>query len=601
MSSAIRSGVQRPVDVRGPPVSLEVDGDHLVALGQRGQDRPEHVAGAEPAVQQDQGRAGAVGLVVQVDAVDLGVPAGALDRVAPLRHGVSPTFLVRGCHVRGCHGGRPRSPRKLIAIRPGDFSRAPVPRPARAVSDRGAGYVGPVRDVAAVNPVDLRLEAYRGELIGYCYRMLGSAFEAEDAVQETMVRAWRGFDRFEGRASLRSWLYRIATNVCLDMLNGAQRRARRWISARPAARRRARSPPLPEDDWVGPGTGRRVLPDGGDPAEVAVARESIRLAFVAALQHLPPRQRAVLILREVLAWSAPAEVAELLDTSVASVNSALQRARATLAEADPARRRPARPVDAEQASCSTRYVSAFEGTTSTRSPRCCTRTPRCPCRRCRCGCAATTTSATWMLGTGQRLPRLPAGARRWRTGCRRSGSTARPDRDDPWALIVLEISDGRIRAINHFSTPRALFPLFGLPMRFAGRTARPGSPRSDRSTGEGGPAEPARPSGESTEPARVRANTFGLSFLSSAPYGLPRDRRDARLSHHRGGSGRTTARGVPRAGRPSTVPGAGVRGRSRRVLHPVSAAPSADLDQQAAHRFGRSGAEPATGLELAAQ
>src|SRR5712675_308697 len=163
-----------------------------------------------------------------------------------------------------------------------------------------------------------RLEEHRSELTGYCYRMLGSPFEAEDAVQETLIRAWRGYDRFEGRAALRSWLYRIATNVCFDMLNGRERRAR------PMDLGPAREPvienlnTLPEVTWIQP------IPD---PADVAVSNDTIRLAFVAALQHLPPRQRAALILCEVLHWQA-AEAAELLDSSVASVNSALQRARA---------------------------------------------------------------------------------------------------------------------------------------------------------------------------------------------------------------------------------------------------------------------------------
>src|SRR6266567_2133725 len=176
------------------------------------------------------------------------------------------------------------------------------------------------------------LEQHRRELTGYCYRMLGSSFEADDAVQETMVRAWRAFDSFEGRSGLRSWVYRIATNVCLDMLRGRQRRARpmEMGSSSPADPAHLGAQ-LPETTWITPIAADRVLPPDGDPAELTEAKETIRLAFVATLQHLPARQRAVLILREVLRWQAT-EVAELLDTTVASVNSALQRARATMGE-----------------------------------------------------------------------------------------------------------------------------------------------------------------------------------------------------------------------------------------------------------------------------
>ena len=144
------------------------------------------------------------------------------------------------------------------------------------------------------------LEQYRSELTGYCYRMLGSSFEAEDAVQDTMVRAWKSLDRFEGRAALRSWLYRIATNVCLDMLNGRQRRARPMDLGPAGSAEEFHAGTLPEAAWLEPIPDSRVLPEDGDPAELAASRETLRLAFVNALQHLPARQRAVLILREVL-------------------------------------------------------------------------------------------------------------------------------------------------------------------------------------------------------------------------------------------------------------------------------------------------------------
>jgi RNA polymerase sigma-70 factor (ECF subfamily) len=201
-------------------------------------------------------------------------------------------------------------------------------------------------------------EPYRRELTGYCYRMLGSVFEADDAVQETLVRAWRGMDSFEGRSALRSWLYRIATNVCLDLLRGRQRRARPMELGPAWSVDTFTGEKLPEHAWVQPVPDGRVLPTDGDPAEVAEARETIRLAFITALQNLPARQRAVLILREVLRWQAT-EVAELLETSVASVNSALQRARATLA-AHQGEERNVEPVAADQQELLARYVDAFE-------------------------------------------------------------------------------------------------------------------------------------------------------------------------------------------------------------------------------------------------
>src|SRR5256886_5296653 len=203
-----------------------------------------------------------------------------------------------------------------------------------------------------------RLEEHRSELTAYCYRMLGSPFEAEDAVQETLIRAGRAVDRFEGRAALRSWLYRIATNVCLDMLKGRERRARPMDLGPAQAPIEANLQTLPETTWIQP------IPNGlvqfeGDPAEVAVARETIRLAFVAALQHLPPRQRAVLILCDVLRWKAT-EVAELLETSVASVNSALQRARATLEAGKVSASDPLPALDEADRALLARYGEASE-------------------------------------------------------------------------------------------------------------------------------------------------------------------------------------------------------------------------------------------------
>ncbi|MDP9231279.1 MAG: sigma-70 family RNA polymerase sigma factor, partial [Actinomycetota bacterium] len=204
-----------------------------------------------------------------------------------------------------------------------------------------------------------QLEQHRSELTAYCYRMLGSPFEAEDAVQETLIRAWRSYDRFEGRAALRSWLYRIATNVCLDMLNGKERRARPMDLGPAREPIEANLSTLPEVTWIEPVPDGLVVAADGDPAEVAVARETIRLAFVAALQHLPPRQRAVLILCEALRWKA-SEVAELLDTSVASVNSALQRARATLEASDVTVTDTPSSLDEVDQALLQRYVEAFE-------------------------------------------------------------------------------------------------------------------------------------------------------------------------------------------------------------------------------------------------
>jgi RNA polymerase sigma-70 factor (ECF subfamily) len=314
-------------------------------------------------------------------------------------------------------------------------------------------------------PIEAELERFRPELVGYCYRMMGSAFEAEDAVQETMIRAWRGHDTFEGRSSLRSWLYRIATNVCLNMAGSAQRRVRP-MDLGPAGSGRATDPGAvhPEQIWVGPVPDERILPEGSDPANLIAERESIRLAFVAALQHLPARQRAVLILREVLAWSAQ-ETADLLDTSVASVNSALQRARATLAAATPSAGDAFKPLDAEQRELLGRYVKAFEAydlralTTLLHEDATLSMPPLALWLR------GTGDITAWMEGTGsgcrgsRLIPVVANGMPafgQYRSGPDGAGHT-------PWALIVLEISDGRIAAVNNFLDTARLFPLFGLP------------------------------------------------------------------------------------------------------------------------------------------
>jgi RNA polymerase sigma-70 factor (ECF subfamily) len=321
------------------------------------------------------------------------------------------------------------------------------------------------RSALAVDQSFGDLERHRRELTAYCYRMLGSPFEAEDAVQDTLLRAWRSLERFEGRASLRSWLYRIATNVCLDMLGGKERRAR------PMDLGPARSPDgpigeiLPEVTWIEPVPDGHVLADG-DPAAVAESRETIRLAFVAALQHLPPRQRAVLILCEVLHWKA-AEVAELLETSVPAVNSALQRARAALeaADVDDAGRGALSEHDRELL---TRYVDAFqrydmdaltalihEDATQSMPPY-------------ELWLRGREDILGWWVGPGAAC----RGSRVLVTGTA-NGSPAfgqyKPSETgsgyDPWALQVLEIRDGRIVEFTFFLGTETIFPLFGLPPR----------------------------------------------------------------------------------------------------------------------------------------
>jgi RNA polymerase sigma-70 factor (ECF subfamily) len=324
-------------------------------------------------------------------------------------------------------------------------------------------------DVAGIRDsreLELRLEHHRVELVGYCYRMLGSAFEAEDAVQETLVRAWRSFGSFEGRAALRSWLYRIATNVCLDMLKGRERRARPMDLGPAREPDAANLNALPETTWIQPMPDGSIVPEG-DPAEVAVARETIRLAFVAALQHLPPRQRAVLILCEVLRWKA-SEVAELLDTSVASVNSALQRARATLEASNVTAASTASADEEVDEELLARYVEAFErydmdaltaliheDATQSMPPYDLWLTGRDdifewwlgPGIGCRGSRVIATKTANGSPAFGQYKP-SPSG-----------------EGFDAWALQVLEIADGRIVELTFFLDTETLFPLFDLPPR----------------------------------------------------------------------------------------------------------------------------------------
>jgi RNA polymerase sigma-70 factor, ECF subfamily len=339
----------------------------------------------------------------------------------------------------------------IFRITPGLSSMTTV-----AASARGADRLrwSGMPDSSTTAAPDARvLEQHRAELIAYCYRMLGSPFEAEDAVQDTLIRAWRGLDRFEGRAALRSWLYRIATNVCLDMLNGRERRARPMDLGPAQEPLESNLNVRSEATWIQP------IPD---PAELAVEHETIRLAFVAALQHLPPRQRAVLILCEVLRWQA-AEVAELLDTTVASVNSALQRARTTLAAAN-VHSADASEVDPDLLA---RYVEAFqaydvEALTSLIQEDATQSMP--PFDMWLSG---RDDILAWWFGPGiacrgSRV--IPVGSA--------NGSPAfgqyKPSPNggyEPWALQVLELEDGRIAEFTFFLDTETLFPLFGLPPR----------------------------------------------------------------------------------------------------------------------------------------
>jgi len=319
---------------------------------------------------------------------------------------------------------------------------------------------------AAPSELDLRLEQYRAELIGYCYRMLGSPFEAEDAVQETLLKAWRGFDRFEGRAALRSWLYRIATNVCLDMLDGRARRARPMDLGPARAPVAANLNTLPEATWIQPIPDSLLAPEG-DPAEVAVTRDTIRLAFVAALQHLPPRQRAVLILCEVLRWKAK-EVAELLETSVASVNSALQRARVTLQASGVSSSDPMPPMDDRQRELLARYVAAFERYDLEALTTLIQEDARQSMPPYDLWLQGREDILTWWFGPGitcRGSKLVPAVTANGSVAFGHYRPSASGSGHDPWAVMVLELGSDRIAEFTFFLDTERLFPLFGLPPR----------------------------------------------------------------------------------------------------------------------------------------
>lgn len=314
---------------------------------------------------------------------------------------------------------------------------------------------------------ELDLEAHRPALLGHCYRMLGSAADADDAVQDTMVRAIRGLSGFTGRAALRTWLLRIATNVCLDELSRRKRRARP-MEAPPGAP----GDPItftPAEDWVEPVPEAWLLPPSADPHAVLATRQSIRLAFVAALQHLPPRQRAALLLTQVLGLSA-AETAEILSSTVSSVNSALQRARARLTELDPAAPEPPSTDLAE------RYAAAFERydvdalvALMTDDVTFCMP----PIPLWLRGRAHVT---TFLRGPGAEcegsvlVPVAASGAVAF-AQYRHGGRT-------PWGLVVLERRGDRVSGINTFLDVARLFPLFGLPQVFSSGPMSSGGPRS---------------------------------------------------------------------------------------------------------------------------
>jgi RNA polymerase sigma-70 factor (ECF subfamily) len=312
------------------------------------------------------------------------------------------------------------------------------------------------------------LDEHRSDLTGYCYRMLASPFEAEDAVQETMLRAWKAYDRFEGRAAMRTWLHRIATNVCLDMLRSKQRRQRPMDMGPAREPIEANLKTLPEVTWIEPIPDTLVAPDPA-PEETAVAKESVRLAFVAALQHLPPKQRAALILCEVMSWKA-AEVAELLEMSVAGVNSALQRARALLRTGGLTQDQPAILDDAKRDMLK-RYVEAFERYDVSLLTKVIREDARQSMPPFDLWLSGRDDMFTWWFGPGggcrgSRV--IPAGTANGSPAFGQYKPKASGDGLEPWALQVVELTPTGVGEITFFLDTTRLFPLFGLPLEFKG-------------------------------------------------------------------------------------------------------------------------------------
>ena len=310
------------------------------------------------------------------------------------------------------------------------------------------------------------LETYRPALTGHCYRMLGSVLDAEDAVQDTMLRAWKSLDRFKEQSSLKTWLYRIATNVCLDTLSSTNRTRIRPLEVSETPRTVAPDMALPQrgrETWVEPIPDKLALPadDAHTPEERTILKESIRLAFVAALQYLPPRQRAVLLLTQVLNWSA-SETAEALDMSVAAVNSALQRARATLDTRNPSV--VPRALNEEQQQLVARYVAAFEAYDVEALTKLLHEEATLSMPPYELWLQGLDSISAWLLsfGLGCRgsilVPVEACGGTPAFAQYRRMGEW-------PWALIMLDVDNDRITGMTSYLDVETLFPRFGLPMR----------------------------------------------------------------------------------------------------------------------------------------